>query len=186
MKAGHKACVRCAEEIKLEAKVCRHCGHEFSPEEMVLGEDQAGKAALGRLFAGIGTVAVLAWIAGKIFVEPHIPPNNSTVTVLPAYNSSPITSFTAESATTPKIKSDTKKHCAARYPANYTMRGACTRNAYEGAQDFIKIWNRYRTDDGMSASLAGCYDRYAENGAHNWMMIGACARNNEEGYRDVH
>lgn len=32
---GNKTCPRCAEEVKVAAQVCKHCGHEFAPSTIV-------------------------------------------------------------------------------------------------------------------------------------------------------
>jgi hypothetical protein len=110
-------------------------------------------------------------------------PRSAPVSQLTSLNlTQPTPIFTADDASEKRIKRETKTYCAGEYPNDYMMRGACTRNAYQGAHDFIAIWNRYRGDEGMRSSLAGCYHEYARYGGHDWMMIGACARNNEQGY----
>lgn len=40
MKADEKKCPKCAETIKLDALVCKHCGYEFSGQEMQAIEDK--------------------------------------------------------------------------------------------------------------------------------------------------
>lgn len=32
-----KTCPHCAERVKLEARICKHCGHEFSDAESPVG-----------------------------------------------------------------------------------------------------------------------------------------------------
>jgi hypothetical protein len=60
-----KRCPRCAEVIKRAALVCKHCGHEFSTEELAAqkAEDvKSAKTARGGCLAMLG-IAVLALIA---------------------------------------------------------------------------------------------------------------------------
>jgi len=45
-KPGEKHCPRCAESIKAEATVCRHCGQEFTPDE-IASAVKASKQGLG-------------------------------------------------------------------------------------------------------------------------------------------
>lgn len=57
MKANEKACPRCAEVIKKDALVCKHCGHEFSAAEI---EQQREKEAAGRKNGAIGCLGIIA------------------------------------------------------------------------------------------------------------------------------
>lgn len=41
-KAGRK-CPKCAEMVKMEAKKCKHCGYEFTEQEMVVQEAGSGE-----------------------------------------------------------------------------------------------------------------------------------------------
>ena len=77
------------------------------------------------------------------------------------------------------------QRCTERYPADYTMRAACARNADSGRSDFIDIWNRYLEDSAMNVALQNCYARYTEAGATDFSMTGACARNQEDGLREL-
>jgi ribosomal protein L37E len=56
MKPGEKKCPRCAEAIKVEAKVCKHCGYEFS-ESMVAGS--IAKARDDKRNGAIGCLALI-------------------------------------------------------------------------------------------------------------------------------
>ncbi|MDF2602960.1 zinc ribbon domain-containing protein [Sphingomonas sp.] len=71
MKQNEKACPRCAEHVKLDALVCKHCGYEFSPEEMAAAKDakqaEQRKSLFGCLGCGglIAIVAVIAAVSGS-------------------------------------------------------------------------------------------------------------------------
>lgn len=60
MKPNEKACPRCAEHIKSEASVCKHCGYAFSPEE--LAQARAAKQAQQRngMFGCLGCGGLIA------------------------------------------------------------------------------------------------------------------------------
>lgn len=51
MKSGEKRCPQCAEDIKLEALVCKHCGYQFNAAEIAATkkkrEGDAKKGAVG-------------------------------------------------------------------------------------------------------------------------------------------
>jgi hypothetical protein len=47
--ATAKKCPRCAEEIKLDAVACRHCGHEFDPAQVQRAAQQARAERAERL-----------------------------------------------------------------------------------------------------------------------------------------
>lgn len=42
-----KTCPRCAEKVKTAAKVCKHCGHEFSAQEIKKAKDSEAVAGFG-------------------------------------------------------------------------------------------------------------------------------------------
>jgi hypothetical protein len=71
MKQDDKACPRCAEHIKLDASVCKHCGHEFSPEEVESAKAAKDAAKRKGLFGCLGcggliaVVAVIAAVSGS-------------------------------------------------------------------------------------------------------------------------
>ena len=75
--------------------------------------------------------------------------------------------------------------CSARYPADFSMRAACARNADSGRSDFIDIWNRYLSNESMNIALQNCFDRYTGSGLTDFSMAGACARNQEDGLNEV-
>ena len=53
MKISEKKCPRCAEAIKREALVCKHCGHQFDPAQVQAQNKKDVKAA------GIGCLAII-------------------------------------------------------------------------------------------------------------------------------
>ena len=75
--------------------------------------------------------------------------------------------------------------CANRYPSDFSMRAACRRNAKSGRSDFIDIWNRYISNDSMNLALQNCFQRYTEDGSTDFAMLGACARNQERGFKEI-
>lgn len=58
---GKKVCPRCAETVKAEATACRHCGYEFTEEEMAA--QRTTQAKLQRR-GNIGAVVLLVLAAG--------------------------------------------------------------------------------------------------------------------------
>lgn len=68
MKADEKKCPQCAEVIKLDAKMCRHCGHQFSNEEIT------DTKARNKNRTGIGCVTglVLLFLVG--YCASKLPP----------------------------------------------------------------------------------------------------------------
>lgn len=75
--------------------------------------------------------------------------------------------------------------CQERYPDNVGVWGACKRNAFRGLRDFETIREKFAGDGAMEASLANCYQRYTERGTTNFTMLGACARNQQDGYFEL-
>jgi len=57
MKANEKKCPRCAESIKKDALVCKHCGHEFSKEELARQAAEHKKNQM--IGCGIGLVLLI-------------------------------------------------------------------------------------------------------------------------------
>jgi hypothetical protein len=79
------------------------------------------------------------------------------------------------------FRASTKAKCKERYPANFSMRAACSRNAEEGVRDFTKIWNDHRQNAEFTDALSLCFARYTASGVTDFSMAGACARNQLEG-----
>lgn len=71
MKVNEKACPRCAEIVKLDAVACKHCGYEFTVEELEAAQAkkkaQAKKSMFGCLGCGglIAAVAIVGAIGGS-------------------------------------------------------------------------------------------------------------------------
>lgn len=62
-----KKCPHCAEMVKLEAKVCRFCGHELQPSpELQLQEkpQPRGLSIVGSMVIALVALAVLAMLVG--------------------------------------------------------------------------------------------------------------------------
>lgn len=75
--------------------------------------------------------------------------------------------------------------CTRDYPDDLVMRAACKRNAERGAHSMNDIRVRYIGNQDMQRSLEGCFNQYTENGATDFAMAGACARNNERGWIEL-
>lgn len=58
---NEKKCGQCAEKVKLEAARCKHCGHEFSAEEMAAASAEAKKQQKAGLFGCLGLVLLLGF-----------------------------------------------------------------------------------------------------------------------------
>lgn len=58
-------CPRCAEMVKADAKVCKHCGHEFTAEQLAANKREASKLKQGAI--GCLAIIVLLVIGAAIF-----------------------------------------------------------------------------------------------------------------------
>lgn len=69
MKADEKKCPRCAEVVKLDALVCRHCGYQFDPAEVKAAQDkkksETKAGAIGCLVLGGILLAALGMCSGS-------------------------------------------------------------------------------------------------------------------------
>jgi hypothetical protein len=83
------------------------------------------------------------------------------------------------------FKATTKTHCAERYPTNFMMRGACTRNARDGLRSYVQIWDANRAVPSFNDALKQCYANYTCGDVTDFMMVGACARNQVDGLRET-
>lgn len=63
MKANEHACPRCAEPVKLDATACRHCGYEFTAEEIAAAQAKKKAQARKGLFGCLGCGGLIAVIA---------------------------------------------------------------------------------------------------------------------------
>lgn len=84
-----------------------------------------------------------------------------------------------------RIERDAKALCSANYPDDFTMQGACIRNARRGAASFAEIENQHRGDPAWVRALARCVSGYTERGHTDWSMAGACARNQQRGWEEA-
>lgn len=58
-----KICPLCAEEVRDEAKVCRHCRHTFTPQEDERAAERRGRLLIVKLAAaGFVAWAVMSWL----------------------------------------------------------------------------------------------------------------------------
>ena len=83
------------------------------------------------------------------------------------------------------FKATTKANCAGRYPTDFTLRGACTRNAREGLRSYIQIWNASRDVPSFNDALKQCYANYTRGDVTDFSMVGAPARNQVDGLRET-
>jgi hypothetical protein len=71
-------CPQCAEDIKIEAKICKHCGHDVSVLGKEIAAERAAKSAEHRSSlerdkqAAIRSVAITFTIVGAIFLAVGI------------------------------------------------------------------------------------------------------------------
>lgn len=61
MKPDEKKCPQCAEAVKIDARVCKHCQHTFSEQEIAQAKKQQ---EVGQIAGGIGCLVVGALILG--------------------------------------------------------------------------------------------------------------------------
>lgn len=62
MEADEKKCSQCAEVIKKDAAVCKHCGHHFTQEEIEVGRKQMATRRWGCAAAVVGFILLLYFI----------------------------------------------------------------------------------------------------------------------------
>lgn len=178
-----KKCPQCAEEVRSEAKICRFCRYTFTDENHASSPASTTRTA-NWLIIGLLTLGGV-WFCASLS-QPTT--SNSVTDLTEATNPFSISEPTllgANQLDEAAVQASISAHCADRYPADYTMRAACERNAADGVSDFGKIWNRHLADTSMLAALSNCHERYTNSGITDWSMAGACARNNEEGYGQV-
>jgi hypothetical protein len=76
------SCPRCAEKIQGEALVCRHCGHELTPDEL---DARAAKAKIDSwVKIGIGAVLLVGVVKCSM---TEVPASNSAASSLSSSNS---------------------------------------------------------------------------------------------------
>lgn len=65
MKADEKKCPACAETIKVDAKVCRYCSHQFSDDEVAQAQHAASNKKLVGCFLPVVIGAVIVYWVGS-------------------------------------------------------------------------------------------------------------------------
>lgn len=75
--------------------------------------------------------------------------------------------------------------CSREYPADFMMQGACRRNFEAGASSYDKIAERYAQVGDMQRALHQCIRDYSDGSYIDYAMLGACARNQEQGYQEM-
>jgi hypothetical protein len=75
MKADEKKCPRCAEINKLDARVCKHCGYEYSAEELEAVDKKkkqdAKNGTIGCAVLAIGLVLAIGMCSGGSSETPE-------------------------------------------------------------------------------------------------------------------
>ena len=59
MNANEKTCPQCAEQVKMAAKICKHCGHTFSAEENAAAKQGSTEASNTAIGCGVLLVLIL-------------------------------------------------------------------------------------------------------------------------------
>jgi hypothetical protein len=100
MKSGEKVCPRCAEAVKLNAQVCKHCGYEFTAEdsEAIRIERQKGtrQGFFGCLGCG-GLLVVLAVIVAAVDRGAESNTTDASTNSIGAVASAPVSDATKQS-----------------------------------------------------------------------------------------
>lgn len=65
MAVSEVKCPRCAESVKADAKVCKHCGHEFTTDELAANKKHGSRAKQGAIGC-LATILIFA-IGAAIF-----------------------------------------------------------------------------------------------------------------------
>lgn len=83
------------------------------------------------------------------------------------------------------VRAESLPECSERWPDNLSLRAACMRNAQDGAESYRSIRAQTGHVPDMKRALDGCIARYTRGVRRNWALIGACARNNLDGLREL-
>lgn len=84
-----------------------------------------------------------------------------------------------------RVEPDARALCAVDYPDDLAMMAACVRNARSGAQSFFQIRGMIGQSSALHRSLQGCIESYFDGQHLDWAMLGACARNQLAGAREL-
>jgi len=176
-------CPRCKEEIHRDAVKCKHCYHELTADEQ-----KSARAAITkgqRLLRAIG-IAVLA-IGALYSFSPSSPPptqEDREQALDLVFGSHDIQNPQPVDVSERYRQESESSHCKARYPDDFSMRAACGRNARSGFADFVRIRERHATNGDFANAMALCFYRYTVDRVTDFAMVGACARNQDEGFRE--
>lgn len=173
-------CTHCGTETAVTARSCPECGRNLTVSH------NSAKTA----FFTIGLVLSLAVIVftfstsspSTVAISERGEPDRPSGSIGSAEQPPELLPVNMSAA---YAKSSYLKLCAEKYPTDFSMRAACSRNAQSGRIDFIEIWNRYLAIGSMNLALQNCYQRYTESGATDFAMLGACARNQEQGLKET-
>jgi len=78
MRGDERKCPQCAEVIKKQAAVCKHCGHKFSAEEVAAARAQTSKA--------VGCLAIVAAVLALAYCSGNSPSSSPTTNALEGTN----------------------------------------------------------------------------------------------------
>lgn len=78
-----KTCPRCAEKIQDAAKLCRHCGYEYSDEEL----SNLDRKNRGAVFVKVAAIVVVALVIISQCSESDTTPSSGNISTSNAYQS---------------------------------------------------------------------------------------------------
>lgn len=141
MAAGEKKCPRCAEHIKVDALVCRHCGHEFSQAEV---EAERGRRSRGRTIGLLLVGAIGIYAISRMSIEDLA---NTTAEL----------EHGAE-ATTPATRVRMDGFTWENHGDTYCRANAKLTNESDGEVKFLKVTLQFME----GGSIVGSEDSYAD------------------------
>lgn len=152
----------------------------------------ADKITRGRIIAGIlVTFMVLFAISGDADETEAVRSSSGTpaVTVSQPLSApvvpAPVVPAPVELVTKDEMRTRTAPYCADQWPDDLSLRAACGRNAAEGMAAFNTIAKRYTDQPDMRRALEGCRQQWVNEASADYSLLGACARNQEQGLREM-